>query len=180
MTPDDIKDIGDIEALIHSDLPDSEIEAKLERFYVGIPESDVPFTFKIGQWIEPTDFEITVFECETQNPQLHLVNTKFMLRIRIMGRMKYRQEFRPKISKIHLTESIIQQKPSSSDEKIVRIGKVVLHPLIDTTHDQEYAGEWVNFEVHQELILGSMNMGRNVYVIKCGKRRKEIEVFQKK
>jgi hypothetical protein len=145
----DHRALNDLFDMLDSDISEEEIEA----LFVKQPQSDVPFTYKLGWWSYQKTLEIADLECAAVNPHLWVCNTKFLTSIRIIGRVSYDNSWRPRIQEIHITENVIKREALNLRGERVHIGEIILQPIVAVECDEAYAGEWIPFDLHQELIL---------------------------
>jgi hypothetical protein len=138
------------------------------------PELDVPFTYKIGAWPYQNDLTVEGLNCDILDSRLCQWNSASLIRICISGRMRNWPERKPCVKAVHITETFLERTKEGY------VGEITLLPIVGIEEQPKYLATWIPFTIHQELVLHSMGMGKNTFVITCGTLQQQIEVIQGK
>jgi hypothetical protein len=145
------------------------------NIHVRSPKSDVPFIHEIGWWSHQKGLDIKRLQVKPIDSRLGLFNAKTLVSVEIEGKVKGDSKWRPVIAKVHLSERIIKGGQISEGE-----AEFALTPIVDVKRDESYSGESVPFILKQELILHSMNWGKNLYRFSAGQLSQDFILRQPK
>jgi len=84
-------------------------------------------------------------------------------------------KFRPKIGRVQLAENIVERSENGGS-----VAEIKMTPVITVEQDNSYDGRSVPFNITQELVLESMNWGRNTFHVLIGDVKTSVTVHQAK
>lgn len=118
---------------------------------------------------------ITALDVEVIDSRLNLFNSKSLVSVRIKGTMSYQKGWKPYVKYIHIAELL-----GNGQNDTGHSADVILTPFVSCEEDEKYRGEAVDFSLSQEILLYSMNWGKNLYTVRCGEITKSVELHQQK
>jgi hypothetical protein len=143
--------------------------------HVRSPKPDVPFRYELGWWANQDEIVVQNVDIKVLDSRLNVLNDKTLAEILITGEFKpQRKGWRPIIRSVHLSEKAIKKENEEAE------GEITLTPISGIKKDPSYNGDILPFSVKQEIILPSMNWGKNTFHIVCGGITKVLVVYQKK
>ena len=144
--------------------------------HIRSPRSDVPFTYRIGWWPYQENLQINNIAINILDSRLNLFNSKSLVQISITGHMKNKNGWKPYIEEVHISENVIEQASTNFGSE----GEIKITPIIATKKDKSYNGESLPFSITQELIINSMNWGKNLLHVYCGNIKETFSLSQSK
>ena len=138
--------------------------------------SDVPIISEIGWWPFQDGLVISNLQVSASQKQLYgLTDNHFLLQYRVQGSIKFRQGWKPFISKAQITSRIISEQNESGLQSL-SIADVLVVPVIKCRENQNYSGQNIPFDISLEQVVGVMEWGTNRYDVRCGDKKGTVTV----
>jgi len=138
------------------------------------PNYEIPITYNIGWWSYQKGLTIDEFDIKIKESNLNLFNSKSLISYKIKGKIKHKQEWKPEIKEVHISERI-NKDTTQNYSRIIEIT-----PVVKVVNDRNLKKGVKKFEFKNEHIITSANWGDNYILFKCYDKEKIIMLCQKK
>jgi hypothetical protein len=150
------------------------------------PKNQIETTYNLGWWANQDNMRIDSFSVEIIESRLNLFNSYSLIKYTIKGELKGKNNWKPFVDKIHLSERFIRiynrELHPYLDKDTCQIPEAIIEitPVIDTKEDDNYKGETIPFKFTNELKLESFHWGNNWLRFQCENMQKDIILQQTK
>ncbi len=110
----------------------------------GKPNYEIPITYNIGWWSYQNDLIIDEFNVEIVESKLNLFNSKSLISYQIIGKIKYKGEWKPSIKRVHISERL-NKDTTQNCQRVIEIT-----PVVKVSNKEGLNGGIEKFEINNE------------------------------
>jgi hypothetical protein len=151
------------------------------------PRLEIPVTYEIGWGRSHQDaMQIDSFSVEFVESRLNLFNNKSLIKYTVKGKLSGKKHWKPSIQNVHMSQRFTREYNHDlhpyldSDTASIPEAIIEITPVIDFTEDPNYAGEVIEFEFTNELLLESFHWGNSWVRFQCKDHWKDLILEQRK